>query len=102
MLRFLVALYSSGSDGLAQPCCATVWRMDDTQDALDALDAGTRKYRRTEQAHEKARDEAIDAVVAALKQGVKPTEVTKRSPFSAAYVRRIARDHGIEPATKGR
>jgi hypothetical protein len=38
----------------------------------------------------------VTAVVAALRSGKRPTEVTNRSPFTAAYIRRIARDNGIE------
>lgn len=66
-------------------------------DELEALDEATRRYRRTEAAHAKSRDAAIAAVVAALHAGKRPTDVAARSPFTPAYVRRIAREHGIEP-----
>lgn len=80
-----------------QLSCATVWRMSDMQD----LDEATRRYRRTERAHEQARESAIQEVLAALRAGAAPTEVTARSPFSAAYVRRLAREAGIAPAPPG-
>ncbi|GGY78761.1 hypothetical protein GCM10010363_69600 [Streptomyces omiyaensis] len=70
-------------------------------DAEQALDQATRQYRKTEEAHEEARQAAITAVIAALRGGMRPTDVTERSPFTAAYVRRIAREHGIEPARPG-
>jgi hypothetical protein len=43
----------------------------------------------------------VDAVLAALRAGMRPTDVTARSPFTAAYVRRLAREAGIEPARPG-
>ncbi|MGW2826366.1 hypothetical protein ACWC24_36085 [Streptomyces sp. NPDC001443] len=70
-------------------------------DVEQALDQATRRYRETEEAHDEARKAAVVAVVAALKGGMRPTDVTERSPFTAAYVRRIARENGIEPARPG-
>lgn len=70
-------------------------------DVEQALDQATRRYRETEEAHDKARKAAVAAVVAALKGGMRPTDVTERSPFTAAYVRRIARENGIDPAKPG-
>ncbi|MFB7852809.1 hypothetical protein ACFC34_38150 [Streptomyces sp. NPDC056053] len=69
--------------------------------AEQELDQATRRYRKTEEAHEEARTAAIAAVVAALRDGMRPTDVTDRSPFTAAYVRRIARENGIAPARPG-
>jgi hypothetical protein len=74
--------------------------MADT-DPLDAIDEATRRYRRTEKAHNESRDQVIARVVAALRAGARPTDVVARSPFTGAYIRRIARDHGIEPVRKG-
>jgi hypothetical protein len=73
-----------------------------TTDPLDDLDASTRRYRETEAEHEKSRRAVVADVIAALRAGKRPTDVINRSPFTAAYVRRIAREHGIEPATKAR
>lgn len=72
----------------------TVWRMDH----LAALDQATRRYRETEAAHGEARAATIKAVVDALRAGERPTDVTSHSPFTPAYVRRLARENGIEPA----
>jgi hypothetical protein len=66
-----------------------------------ALIAATERYRRTEADHEEARRAAIDAVLAALRSDIGPTEVERLSPFTAAYVRRLAREHGIPPAPPG-
>jgi len=93
VLRYTLSDYSYG----AQADCATLWRMD----SMTSLDQATARYRETEAAHNAARDEAVQAVLAALKGGERPTDVTARSPFTAAYVRRIARDNGIEPAKPG-
>jgi hypothetical protein len=68
----------------------------DTEDELETLDAATRRYRRTEKAHKESRDAAIEAVIAALKAGKRPAEVERRSPFTGAYIRKIARERGIE------
>jgi hypothetical protein len=65
------------------------------------LDQATRRYRKTEKAHTEARDAAVQAVITALRAGERPTDVAERSPFTPAYVRRIAREHDIEPAKRG-
>jgi hypothetical protein len=65
------------------------------------LTAATKRYRATEAEHEAARQSAIEAVVAALRASVGPTEVARLSPFTATYVRKIARDYGIPPAPPG-
>ncbi|TQL35618.1 hypothetical protein FB564_0677 [Salinispora arenicola] len=41
------------------------------------------------------------AVVAALRDGLGPTDVERLSPFSGAYVRKLAREHEIPPALPG-
>jgi hypothetical protein len=75
--------------------------MDEHEKALDALAGSTRRYRRTKKAHEEATEATIADVVAALRAGARPTDVVAHSPFTAAHVRSIAREHGIEPAKKG-
>lgn len=68
---------------------------------LAALDAATKRYRKTEAAHEQARAETTEAVVQALRAGIGPTTVAERSPFTAPHVRTIARAAGIPPAKPG-
>ncbi len=70
-------------------------------DEMEALDQATTRYKDTEREHEKSRTTVIKAVVAALRADKRPTDVADRSPFSPAYVRRIAREHGIDPASPG-
>jgi hypothetical protein len=70
-------------------------------DEAEALNAATKRYLQTQARHEDARQAAIAAVVAALRSGMRPTDVTARSPFTAAYVRSLGREHGIGPAAPG-
>lgn len=67
----------------------------------EAVKDATRRYRRTEAAHEQAREDLVAAVVAALKDGERPTDVTNWSPFTATYVRRLARQNGVGAAERG-
>ncbi|MDH2429290.1 hypothetical protein [Sphaerisporangium sp. TRM90804] len=71
------------------------------KDPLDALDESTARYRETEAAHEESRQAVAKDVVAALKAGKRPTDVVAHSPFTDAYVRKIARDNDIAPAPRG-
>ena len=64
-------------------------------DYEQAVRDATRRYRQTEKVHERAREDVIAVVVKALEAGERPTDVTAWSPFTAAYVRKIAREHGI-------
>jgi hypothetical protein len=68
---------------------------------LKALDAAAAKFRKIDAERDRAREKVIEAVVAALKADVPPTVVADRSPFTAAYVRTVAREHGIPPAKPG-
>lgn len=70
-------------------------------DVLAALDAAKARYEATKAAHEAAREDAINKALAALRAGVMPTEVAERSPFTATYLRTLARDAGIPPAPAG-
>ncbi len=72
-----------------------------SKDARQDLIAANESYRATESAHEDARRRVVAAVVAALRAGIAPTEVSGLSPFTATYVRRIARENGIPPAAPG-
>jgi|HigsolmetaAR202D_1030399.scaffolds.fasta_scaffold52478_1 hypothetical protein len=70
-------------------------------DRLAALAESTRRYREAAAEHERARRAVIRDVVAALRAGLRPTDVVASSPFTAAHVRKIAREHGIAPAPRG-
>ncbi len=62
----------------------------------DAVRTATARYNETEASHKAARDQVVKTVVAALKAGERPTDVTAWSPFTAAYVRKLARDNGVD------
>lgn len=72
-----------------------------TEKELRALDEATRAFRAADRARDAAHAKAVAAIVAALQAGGMPTEVAKRSPFTAAYVRKLARDHNIPAAKPG-
>lgn len=74
---------------------------DGVREALAQLRTAATTYEDTKAAHEDARDQAAEAVVAALRAGATPTEVTRDSPFTDAYVRKIAREAGIAPSRPG-
>ncbi|MET8142657.1 hypothetical protein ABZU32_20315 [Sphaerisporangium sp. NPDC005288] len=76
--------------------------MSEDVDPLDALDESTRRYRETELAHEESRKAVIADALAALRAGKRPTDVVAHSPFTDTYVRRLARENGIEAARKRR
>lgn len=69
---------------------------------LADLDTATERYEQAKTALEAAQEDVIAKVVAALRAGEMPTVVAKRSPFTEAYVRKIARDHNIPPAKPGK
>ncbi|MBF6138144.1 hypothetical protein IU501_34815 [Nocardia otitidiscaviarum] len=68
---------------------------------MDRLKAATRKHKRATESAEAARKEVLDAALEALRAGERPTDVAAASPFTPAYIRRIAREHGIDPAPPG-
>ena len=66
-----------------------------------ALTAATKRYETTARAHAAARDTAVEVVMQALQSGMAPTEVANLSPFTGAYIRRLARESGLPPARPG-
>jgi hypothetical protein len=64
-------------------------------DEQELVGRTTRRYAQTGTEHEQARQASIAAVLAALRARKRPTDVADRSPFEAAYVRRLARENGI-------
>jgi hypothetical protein len=67
-----------------------------------AIETATSRYNEAAAALEQARRKAADAVIAALRDKVPPTTVTEKSPFTATYVRQMAREAGIPAATTRR
>lgn len=68
---------------------------------LATLDQATTGYQDASAALDAAQAAVTTAIVAALRAGATPTEVADRSPFTAAYVRKLAREHGIPPGRPG-
>jgi len=68
---------------------------------MDEHEAAVKSTGRKVRDAPKNRADHLDAVVAALKAGKRPTDVASWSPFSAAYLRRLARLAGVPAATKG-
>jgi len=64
--------------------------------AIAAQDASTRRYERTAKAHDESGAQSRSDALASLRLGVPPTVAARHSPFTAAYLRRIAREAGIE------
>ncbi len=72
--------------------------MTSEQPTLDDIAAaGTRRQRDAERLKQSS-DALKELVLAALREGThRPTDVTKASGWTAAHVRKMARDAGIEP-----
>ncbi len=62
---------------------------------LQAVEDATRRYQQTGKAHDQSRQDVTAAVLAALRAGQRPTDVAAKSPFTEAYVRKLARVNGI-------
>lgn len=65
----------------------------------DAVETAARTYRDAQTQIKSARAGVCAAVVAALKAGERPTDVAAWSPFTATYVRKLARKAGLPKAT---
>lgn len=68
---------------------------------LDEVVKAATNYIEADARKEETRTQLEAAIVMALQAGCRPTDVVDRSPFTAAYVRRIAREAGIPPAVNG-
>lgn len=60
--------------------------------AGDGLVRAAKAYRRTEKAHEEARQELKRAAVRAMAAGVKQSEVVKVTGWTREYLRRLRKD----------
>lgn len=69
--------------------------------ALGHLRDCSETYERTRAERESARAAVNEVIIEALESGATPTEVNKLSPFTPAYVRRIAKEAGVAPRPKG-
>lgn len=69
-------------------------RMDTNEDAVKATGSTVARHKRERQDH-------VAAIVKALLDGERPTDVASWSPFTATYVRKLARRAGVPQAPKG-
>lgn len=65
-------------------------------DAADELGKAAKAYRRTEKAHEEARQALKAAAVSALAAGVKQSDVVKTTGWTREYLRRLRKGGGSE------
>lgn len=75
--------------------------MTNLTEKFTRLDAITAELAPIEEQREKLREEAAELAVDLLKADASPTEVARRSPFSAAHIRTLARIAGLPPARRG-
>jgi hypothetical protein len=68
---------------------------------MDEYEAAVRTTGRRVANADTWRDQHIAAVVAALLAGKRPTDVADWSPFTATYLRKLARAAGVPAAPKG-
>ncbi|WP_018682193.1 hypothetical protein [Actinokineospora enzanensis] len=68
---------------------------------MTGLDRATARYLKAKAELDAATAVVAEEIVVELRRGTPPTDVAERSPYSPAYVRRIAREHGIAPAPPG-
>lgn len=72
--------------------------MDDAYgEHLAALDRATAKYRR----YEKAREELHEAIVAAFRAGIRPSDIERHTPYDRNHNARIRAEAGIPPTRPG-
>jgi hypothetical protein len=68
---------------------------------MDEIEAAVRTTGKKVARHTRETAEHLEAVLAALRAGKRPTDVADWSAFTATYIRRMARKAGIPPAPKG-
>lgn len=68
-----------------------------TDDDADLIAAAAARYKRADDTAKKARAALTELVVEALRQPeARPVDIAKRAGWTSAYVRKLARDNGIE------
>lgn len=84
--------------GTARTDAATAETNAATEAAKERLLEATGYYKYADVRLCDAREELAEALFAALRAGVAPSMVAQLSPYTASYVRRLARMVGIEAA----
>ncbi|GII86611.1 hypothetical protein Ssi03_46010 [Sphaerisporangium siamense] len=75
--------------------------MSDLQSVARASRQYEAKKAESEAQIEAARESMFDVWAAAAMAGYSPEEIAQNCGFSAAYVRRVVRERGVEPAARG-
>ena len=76
-----------------------------TTDDSDPIAAAAARYKRDEAKAKQSRQGLTELVLEALRQpGAAPTDIARRAEWTAAYVRKLARDNGVhaDPSYKAR
>ena len=76
-----------------------------SSDENDLIKAEAARYKRATDAAAKSRAALTELVLNELREpGAKPADIARRADWTAAYVRKLARDNGIQadPAYKAR
>lgn len=76
-----------------------------SSDENDLIKAEAARYKRATDAAAKSRATLAELVIDALREpGAKPADIARRADWTPAYVRKLARENGIEadPAYKAR
>lgn len=68
---------------------------EEAERALAEVEATASVYQDTSAAHKAAMEAALTSALRALRLGIGPEAVAKKSPFTAAYLRRKARAANI-------
>lgn len=70
---------------------------DPNDPRLEPVLAALAALKRAEKVRDARRDDLATAVAEAIRAGVRPAELVRRTGYSAETIRQIARDAGIEP-----
>lgn len=76
---------------------AVVARTDPNDPRLDPVVAAQAAVRDAEQALQARRDELAEAVADAIRNGVRPSAIVRKTGYSAESIRQMARSKGIDP-----
>jgi hypothetical protein len=80
-----------------QRCFDTLYRMDE----LEKVDQADKQYRASKAAADRDKEALFETWVNAARAGHTADHIAARSAFTAAHIRRILRDRGIEPLPPG-
>src|SRR5690606_6091397 len=92
-IRCFDTQYRNRSQWTMQRCFDTLYRMDE----LEKVDQADKQYRASKAAADRDKEALFETWVNAARAGHTADHIAARSAFTAAHIRRILRDRGIEP-----